>query len=164
MLDTTTLELSLLVSDRQVAAIQIGDVARVRIDPLGNRLVEGMVVRKGRAPQDATQRYPVVIALANEQGAMFPGMLAHARLEMGRAPAIRLPERALIREFELDYVFAIDTEGRARRLRVATRPVPFRPDQVEVQAGLEEGQRVAVSGVSQLREGLPVEATPVAQP
>ena len=164
VLDTTTLELSLLVSDRQVAAIQIGDVARVRIDPLGNGLVEGKVVRKGRAPQDTTQRYPVVIALANERGVMFPGMLAHARLEMGRAPAIRLPERALIREFELDYVFAIDTEGRARRLRVSTRPVPFRPDQVEVQAGLEEGQRVAVSGVSQLSEGLPVEAAAVARP
>ena len=162
VLDTANLELTLLVSDRQVAAIEIGDVARVRIDPLGNRVVEGRVVRKGRAPQDDTQRYPVVVALPNPDGAMLPGMLAHAVLEVGRAPAIRLPEGALVREFELDYVFVVDDEGRARRFRVSARPVPFRPDQVEVRAGLEEGQRVAVSGVSLLREGLAVEAAPVA--
>jgi len=95
---------------------------------------------------------------------MFPGMLAHALLEVGRVPAIRLPVRALIREFELDYVFVIDADNRARRLRVVTRPVPFRPDQFEVREGLEEGQRVAVSGVSQLREGLAMEAAPVVLP
>lgn len=161
VLDVSTLELTLLVSDRQVGAIQLGDEVGVRIDALGNRVVQGRVVRKGRALQADTQRYPVVVTLANPEGSMLPGMLAHALLEVGRAPAIRLPARAVIREFELDYVFAIDAEGRARRLRVTTRPVPFRPDQLEVRTGLEEGLRVAVSGVSQLRDGVAVEAAPV---
>lgn len=164
VLDVSTLELTVPVSDRQVSAIRVGAVARVRIDPLGNRVVEGQVVRAGRAPHAETHRYPVVIALANENGAMLPGMLAHAILEVGTAPTIRLPVRAVIHEFELDYVFAIDDEGYARRVRVATRPVPFRPDQVEIQAGLAEGTRVAVTSVSQLRNGVGVDAKPVSAP
>ena len=70
----------------------------------------------------------------------------------------------MIREFELDYVFVIDADDRARRVRVATRPVPFRPDQLEVREGLEEGARVVVSGLQQLRDGVLVEAAPVTLP
>ena len=164
VLDTSTLELTLPVSDRQVGAIEVGDRARVRIDPLGNRMVEGRVVRKGRAPQAATQRYPVVVALENQEGAMLPGMLAFALLDVGTVPAIRLPAKAVVREFELDYVFVIDADERVQRVRVATQPVPFRPDQLEVREGIEDGARVVVSGLAQLRDGVAVDAAPVTLP
>jgi membrane fusion protein (multidrug efflux system) len=166
VLDVSTLELTVPVSDRQIGAIAVGDVARVRVDPLGNRLVEGKVVRKGRAPQAETQRYPVVIELSGDEAgrALLPGMLAHAMLEVGTAPTIRLPSQAVIRQFELDYVYEIDSQDVAKRVRVSTRPVPFRPDQVEVQEGLADGARVAVSAISQLRNGVAVDARAVPAP
>ena len=160
VLDVERLELTLAVSDRQVGAISVGDVAPVRVDALGSERVAGRVVRKGGAPQADTQRYPVVLSLDNEPGRLLPGMLAHAMLQVGAAPAIRLPARAVIREFELDYVFVVDGEGRVRRTRVATRPVPFRPERVEVLDGLEEGAKVVVSGLSPLRDGAEVEIQP----
>ena len=43
-----------------------------------------------------------------------------------------------------------------RRRRVTTRPVPFRPDLLVVVDGLREGERIAVSRVRELRDGLPV--------
>lgn len=83
-------------------------------------------------------------------------MLAHVRLEIGRAPALRVPARSVIREFELDYVFLVDEADVVRRARVNTRPVPFRPDLVEITRGIDEGDRVAINGVEQLRAGLRV--------
>ena len=132
-----------------------GTRRNVRVDALGNAFLEGRIVRVGGAPQEGGQRYPVVVALP-AASAVRPGMLAHVQLELGQATAIRVPSRAVIREFELDYVFVIEEGDVARRVRVATRPVPFRPDRVEITSGLEAGARIAVNGVDQLRTGLGV--------
>ncbi|NNL65868.1 MAG: hypothetical protein HKP30_06485, partial [Myxococcales bacterium] len=63
-----------------------------------------------------------------------------------------------VREFELDYVYALENGGapgevRARRVRVDTRPVPFRPDWVEIVSGVPDGAQLAVSGLDKLRDG-----------
>ena len=64
--------------------------------------------------------------------------------------------RAILHEFELDYVFLLDSDDAVHRKRVATQPVPFRPDQIEIRDGLEAGDRVVVTGVAQLSNGLRV--------
>jgi membrane fusion protein (multidrug efflux system) len=153
ILDVSTIELTVLVGDRQIGALSAGGTARVRIDPLGNEFVDGRIVRVGRAAQDASGRYPVVVGLANDEGRLLPGMLAHVQLEIGTAPAIRIPSSAIVREFELDYVYVLDEDDAVRRQRIATRPVPFRPDQVEVREGLEPGDRIVVSDVRRLASG-----------
>ena len=159
VLDTATLEIEVEVSDRQIAAIRPGDTARVRIDPLGNEVRSGKVARVARAPSSETQRFPVVVALENPEGRMLPGMLANVELEVGKSEAIRIPKRAVTREFEIDYVFvatpaAADARrGTVARVRVATRPVPFRPDWVEVERGLAVGDRVVTSDPGRLRDG-----------
>jgi membrane fusion protein (multidrug efflux system) len=156
ILDVSTIEIEVPVSDRQVSAIAVGDPAQVRIDPLGNDIIEGRVVRVGRAPQTESQRYPVVVALDNPEGRLLPGMLAHVRLETGQRESIRIPAGAVLHEFELDYVYVLDERDTVKRARVTTRPVPFRPDQAEVREGLSDGDRVVTTAVSQLRDGLRV--------
>jgi len=156
ILDLSSIEVTVPVSDRQVGAIKVGDVASVRIDPLGNQIREGRVVRVGGAPQAETQRFPVVVELANPDGKLLPGMLAHVRLEVGEAATIRVPSGAVLKEFELDYVFVLDEANATYRRRVSTRPVPFRPDQLEIIEGLQEDDRIATTAISQLRDGLRV--------
>lgn len=161
VLDVASIEVTVPVSDRQVGALSVGQPARVRIDPLGNSVIRGTIARVGHAPNSKTQRYPVVIALANTDGRLIPGMLAHVELEVGSADSMRVPSRAVLHEFELDYVFVLENgeapgEGVVRRRRIDTRPVPFRPDWVEVLRGLDDGVDVAVSAISQLRDGLRV--------
>lgn len=160
VLDTATLEIEVEVSDRQVGAIQVGDDARVQIDPLGNTDRTGKIVRVARAPHAETQRFPVIVALDNADGRMLPGMLATVELEVGRSEAVRVPKRAVIREFEVDYVFIVtpapdgeDDAATVERVRVQTRPVPFRPDWVEIESGLDAGAWVAISNVGRLRSG-----------
>ena len=88
-------------------------------------------------------------------------MVADVVFEIGAvASRIQIPRRASVSEYELDYVYVLEsTNGvwHAQRRRVALRPVPFRPDLVEVVEGLAEGERIAVSGLADLRDGLSVE-------
>ena len=162
VLDLSVLEVTVLVGDRQVSVIKAGDKVRVRIDALGNDNFDGLVARVGGAPRDGGQRYPVVVALNRDtleddaRAKIRAGMLAHVRFEVGETAAIRLPTRSVLREFELDYVFVVDEGEVLRRVRVATRPVPFRPHHIEITKGLNENQRVAVSAISQLRDGMRV--------
>jgi membrane fusion protein (multidrug efflux system) len=156
ILDVSKIEVSVPVSDRQVGAIEVGVVAKVRIDPLGNDLVEGRIVRVGAAPQSDTQRFPVIVELDNPDGKLLPGMLAHVRLELGETSTIRIPARAVLHEFELDYVYTLDVQDAVHRTRVSIRPVPFRSDLVEVREGLRDGDRVVTTAISRLRDGLRV--------
>jgi membrane fusion protein (multidrug efflux system) len=161
ILDVASIEVAVPVSDRQVGALTKGQPARVRVDPLGNAVRAGKIARVGRAPNGETQRFPVVIELENTDGRLLPGMLAHVELEIGAAESMRVPSRAVVHEFELDYVFVLEAseipgESLVRRVRIDTRPVPFRPDWVEVVGGLEDGLDVAVSSITELRDGLRV--------
>jgi membrane fusion protein (multidrug efflux system) len=156
IVDVSRIELTVLVSDRQIDALRPGVKVRVRVDALGNESFEGRIARVGGAPRDDDQRYPVVVELDNAAGRLRPGMLARAQFEIGTTPAIRLPSGAVLREFELDYVFVLDDQNTVRRVRVSTRPVPFRSDQVEILDGLADGDRVAVSTIVQLHDGLRV--------
>jgi membrane fusion protein (multidrug efflux system) len=156
ILDLSQIELKVLVGDRQVNALRPGSEVDVRVDALGNQRFAGRIARVAGAPEDDSQRYPVVVMLDNDEGRLRPGMLASVLFELGTTPAIRLPARAVQNEFELDYVYVLDENDMARRARVSTRPVPFRPDLIEVSEGLAVGDRVAISGVESLREGLRV--------
>jgi len=42
------------------------------------------------------------------------------------------------------------------RRRVGARRVPFRPDLVDVTSGLEGGERLVITGVGDLRDGMEV--------
>ena len=156
ILDVSSVEITVLVGDRQIGVLKKDAPVRVRVDALGNHRFEGHIARVGGAPGENSQRYPVVVVLKNLEGRFRPGMLATLELEVGNAVAIRLPARSIHHEFELDYLFVLDDEDRARRVRVNTRPVPFRPDQIEIRSGLNEGDRIVVSSVSKMRDGMRV--------
>jgi membrane fusion protein (multidrug efflux system) len=168
ILDLSIIEVTVLVSDRQVNVLAHGSPVSVRVDTLGSKPFQGRILRVGGAPADGGQRYPVVVSLEpaddlsvddsqnDPARRLRPGMLARVQFEVGKSTAIRLPARSVLHEFELDYVFVLEDDDAVRRVRVDTRPVPFRPDQIEITSGLSEGTRVAVTAINQLRGGLRV--------
>ncbi|MCP4006227.1 MAG: efflux RND transporter periplasmic adaptor subunit [bacterium] len=166
ILDLSEIKFEVGVSDQQVVALHTGDLVQVQVGVFPGETFDGRIASIGKAPDDISQRYPVEILLANEQERLLPGMLADAVIQIGaERPSIRIPRRATVREFELDYVFLlVEKDGRhsVQRRRISLRPVPFRPQFVEVVAGLSTGDRIAGSSVERLREGLTVsiEETP----
>lgn len=164
LLDLAEIEIEVGLTDRQVVEVRAGDAVALEVDVFPGERFDGAVERVGRAPHAETQKYPVQVRVSNTARRLLPGMLGRVRFELGAARrAIRIPRRATQREYDLDYVFVLD--GRpdapvAVRRRIVARPVPFRPDLIEVAEGLREGERIATSGVRDLRDGLAVRVRP----
>jgi membrane fusion protein (multidrug efflux system) len=161
ILDLSSIEIEVGVTDRQVVALAAGDAVEIRVDVFPAESFPGRIVRIGRSADAQSQKYPVEVEVPNPGERLLPGMVADAVFEIGAvASAIQIPRRASVREYELDYVYVLQSHNgvwQAQRRRVALRPVPFRPDLVEVVEGLDDGEQIAVSGLTELRDGLSVQ-------
>lgn len=160
ILDLSEIEIEVGVTDRQVVVLRPGDPVTVGVDVFPGEIFGGVIRRLGRSPDDLTQKYPVEVRVPNGEARLLPGMLGQVRFDLGeREPAIRVPRAATQTEYEIVYVYVLDAQEppRVARRRIAARHVPFRPDLVEVTEGLREGERIAVTRVRELREGLPVQ-------
>jgi len=88
--------------------------------------------------------------------------VVRVRLELeGGERRTLVPRDAIASEFGLHYGYVIepapDASLVARRRRVEVRQVPFLPTELDVVAGLESGEEIAVSALQLLRDGAPVE-------
>ncbi len=164
VMDLSELEIEIGVSDREIGTLSEGQQVVVLVDVFAGEKFAGTIHRVGRAPDAQTRRYPVPVRLANTATRLLPGMLATVQLDIGGGDALRVPRRAIQQEFDLDYVFEIvgeaaesgDSQGTVVKRRVTTTRVAFRPDVVDITSGLSGGERIATTGVRELRDGLKV--------
>ncbi len=160
VLDLDEIEIEVGLTDHEVVALAVGDAATLRVDVWADEEFAGVVTGVARAVHPVSQKYPVQVRVPNPGHRLLPGMLGRVRLQLGEGvAAIRIPRSAAQSEFELSYVFVVEeVDGRSVVVRrpVSLRRVPFRPDLVEVLSGLQDGDRVAVSRIRELRDGLPV--------
>ncbi len=144
------------IPESLVAHIRIGDPASVQIDALSTSR-EGAVVRVVPAGDPVTRRFLVKVAFA-EQAGLLSGMFGRAKLQIGEDRSPVAPPGALVERGGLRGVFEIDDANiaRFRWLRTGRETA----DWVEVQAGLGGGERIAVSGLEALRDGMPTAPEP----
>lgn len=173
MADLAEIEIDVGVDDRQIIALDPQASVRVAADVYPGEWFEGHIASLGRVPDAVSRKYRVPVRVENPDMRLLPGMLGRVVLTLGdETPTIRVPRRALRTEYELDFVWVLAPDpaaadslpdlATATRRRVRATPVAFRPDLVDVQEGLSEGDVIAVSNLGQLFEGLRVRVTPVA--
>lgn len=160
VLDASEIEIEVGLTDHEVVALSVGDPATLRVDVWPDEDFAGEITGVATSVDPQSQKYPVQIRIPNPDLRLLPGMLGRVRLTLADGvEAIRIPRRAAQSEFELAYVFVVeevDGETVALRRPVSLRRVPFRPDLVEVVSGLRVGDRVAVSRIRELRDGIAV--------
>jgi membrane fusion protein (multidrug efflux system) len=157
LLDLQTARARIGVSDREVVALRPGQTAELRLEARPGETFRGEVLRVGAAFDRETRKFPVEVEFANPDGRLLPGMVGSVSLAFGE-PGLRtvVPREATVDEFGLRFLWVLQPEDGAlvaRRRRVELRPMPFRPEDFEVLAGLEAGEEIALSEVRQLREG-----------
>ena len=156
--DLAEVEIEVGLSDQQILSVSHGLAVEISVQALPGRRFDGRVVRPGRTADAKTRKYPVAVRVANPEDQLLAGMLGTVHFELGNAESvIRLPSSAVFWEFDLAYVYVLvpgDSGSQAERRRIQTRPIPFRPELIEVTEGLKSGERVATSGVGELRDGL----------
>ena len=101
--------------------------------------------------------------ISNEEELLQHGMLCNVILITGeKSNVIVIPDDALDREGQIEFVWIIDDKYRAYRKRVITGAKS--ESGVEIVSGLQEGDRIVISGQLRLSDGVKVKLLNEAQP
>jgi membrane fusion protein (multidrug efflux system) len=148
--DTSVIKLDFSVPENFLAALREGLTVRATAPAFPGRNFTGKVASIDSRVDQATRSVTVRALLANEDGALKPGMFLNVALANDEREALIIPEEALTPEAERQYVFVV-AEGRAERreVRIGGRT----PGGVEIVGGLAAGEKVVVEGTQKVRDG-----------
>jgi membrane fusion protein (multidrug efflux system) len=143
------------VPEAQIARIRVGQPARVSVAALAREFA-GTVYEVGVVADPLTRTYPVKITLENPEGVLKVGMVVDAFLPLpGEAPALVVPREAVrIDEHGSRCVLVVGSDGKLQRRKVDVRG--FVGERIALKGGVNEGERVVVSGTPMLADGVVV--------
>jgi membrane fusion protein (multidrug efflux system) len=153
--DTSVIKLDFSVPENFLATLREGLVVRATAPAFPGRAFAGKVASIDSRVDQATRSVTVRALLANEDGALRPGMFLNVALANDEREALVIPEEALTPEAERQYVFVVaDGKAERREVRIGGR----RPGTVEILAGLAAGEQVVIEGTQKVRDGSVVRA------
>ncbi len=152
--DPRRLQVQTTVSGETFARIKPGDTVPVSLDGQPQP-VEARVARIVPAADPVTHTYTVKLDLPPLAG-LRSGTFARVSFPLGSRDALRVPKSAVLQRAGITGVFVVDGQGVARYRMVRTGAEA--DGQVEIQAGLNPGERVVISSEGELRSGDKVQA------
>ena len=158
--DLSTVWVQAQVYENDLAFVQTGQSAEVRLGPGGETRMTGKVDLILPQVQASTRTVQARLVVPNPDGKIRPGMFADVRLEAELSPdAVLVPDLAVLRSGERNTVFVALGDGsfEPRTVVLGARTADNR---YEVRSGVVAGERVVTSGQflldseSQLREAI----------
>jgi RND family efflux transporter MFP subunit len=105
-----------------------------------------------------SHQFEIKVFIRNPGGSVMPGMFARIVVSRALSERLMVPREAIRSRGQLEGVFVVGADSRARLRWVRTgRAIG---DHVEVLSGLEPGETVVRSGGLRLRDGQRVEVAP----
>lgn len=140
---------TLHVPERELARLAVDQSAAIAVDALGGRPFEGRIARISPVVDPDTGTFRVTIEVSGEDGLLKPGMFGRVSIVYDRrVDSLLVPVEAVITEDTRSSVFVI-IDGKAQRRAVT---IGYRNNgHVEITSGVEEGERVVVTGQASLR-------------
>lgn len=148
------LQVQTQVGEEVLRQLKPGTVVPVEVDGMTGR-IEARVAQVSPAADPVSRTFLVKLdipaKLDSAAGGLKSGLFARALFPQGERAALLLPKTAVLERAGIEGAFVVDANGIAhfRMLRLGAE----RDGQVEVQAGLNAGERVAVSGLDRLESG-----------
>lgn len=153
IVDTSVLKLKSAVPQDKLALLSVGKELDVSIDAYPGVICKGTITSIGPIALSTGELFPVEISLNNDQGLM-PGMSAHSTL-VTKTTGIVIPLSSIQQTAEESYVFVIEDQVAHKQV---VKPGLRNDEEAEILSGLSEGERVAVSNISLLTDGMTVQA------
>jgi membrane fusion protein, multidrug efflux system len=149
------------VPERFSGDVRVGAPARISFDVLPGEVFEGQVNYVGATVNPRNRTFEAEVTLPNPGGIAKPEMVANVEILRGQLEnVVVVPQSALVRTEEGFVAFVVEgggdagaagTEGvvRVRALRLG----PAQRNQVVVEEGLAQGDRLVVVGQQQVADG-----------
>jgi RND family efflux transporter MFP subunit len=145
------LRLRVPVPESLAPKVKVGDVADVHVQATGEHFT-GKVTRFTDALDPSTRTMQVEIDVPNPNYHLQPGMYADVRLDANSRPdALTVPVEAIQRNENKTTVLVVDPDNRvqAREVQVGVQS----SNNVEILAGLSQGERVIVGNLGAYQPG-----------
>ncbi len=151
LVDTQTLRILVSVPELDVRHLRQGQPARVTVDAWPGQEWEGQVDFLAVKADPATKTFTARVVVDNSDGRIRPGMLARVTLlKQVVDDALVVPLFAVVDKGGEYLVFVVE-DGVARARTVTFGVVA--QDRVQIVSGLEPGDRVVVSGQTEIEDG-----------
>ena len=140
------------VPERMVPWVKVGQPIRAQVDAYPDRTIEGTISRISPGVNQSTRAFPFEGSVPNTQGLLKPGTFARVQILSDKLDRlVTLPVATLQYRYGVNRVFVL-RNGRllAREVKLGDR---F-GDRMEVVSGVSAGDRVAVSDVEKLADGI----------
>lgn len=153
--DPVLLRVEAPVRESLAVRLQVGDQITVDVPVLGEP-VQGRIDEIVPFAERGARTLLVKVSLPRSDARLFAGMFARVGIPAGERRRLLVPEAAVERIGQLEFVTVVAPGGAAER-RLVTTGERGRPGTVEVLSGLEAGDRVSLIGTlpSQARDETP---------
>jgi membrane fusion protein, heavy metal efflux system len=146
--DLSTLWAVAEVPEGNSSLLQKGQKSSVIIPALRNRVIEGVISHVDAIVNPQTRTVVVRMDISNTTGQIRPGMLATMLIDSEPVERLVVPNSAVIREDNQDYVFIRSDDDRYRM--VAVKAGPEGKGMRAILSGLKEGEEIAIEGAFHL--------------
>lgn len=157
---TTIDDLSIIKVDFEVPALYLQDLkpglkVNGTVEGLPGRTFSGEVATVNTQVDPVTRAVRIRAIIPNPDLLLRPGLLMNITLDLRARQSLTVPEGALIQLRDQTFVFVAEEteEGKTLARRVELKRGMRRLGEVEVLGGLQEGQRVIVTGFMRLADG-----------
>ncbi|MGH9846014.1 MAG: efflux RND transporter periplasmic adaptor subunit [Blastocatellia bacterium] len=139
------------IPEYAAASVRTGLPMTLNVEAFPNRTFNGRVVRIGPSLNEQTRALTVEAQVANPSNLLRPGMFAKSSLITAKsAPAVMVPQRAVVNVAGLAKVFVIEN-GRAIERIAKTGATDG--DLIEIAEGVNAGENVATNNLDKLQTG-----------
>lgn len=140
-------QMRVIVNIPQYKLADIGAHPQAMIEfPSFNRRVQAASVTVLPTADARTHSTQVRAYLPAREAGVYPGMFVRVHFAVGKANKLLIPSSAVVRRSEVVAVYVVDEKGTAR-LRQVRLGEPAGQDEIEVLAGLNPGEKVALEPV-----------------
>ncbi len=139
------------IIERDIPKVKIGQKAKIRVDAYPDEVFVGRLTKLSPVVDPMSRTAPAEISIRNPDHRLKPGFFARVRLLVAEHKDVLLiPRDCLLGGEGKRYVFVVNG-GRAVRKDVKLGA--SQGDQVEVLAGLDEGETIVTIGQQMLKDG-----------
>lgn len=154
IVDNSQLYVDCQVSEQDIALLMSGMDVAVQVDSLG-KTVPGKLIYISPASSSDTQSFSVRISLQDHDPLLKGGMFARTVITSTlRQNTLVAPKDAVLEKNGKRYVFVVTEQNEVEERVVQVGMVGDKD--VEILAGVNEGEQIAVNNLSRLRSGLKV--------
>ncbi|MDI9239752.1 efflux RND transporter periplasmic adaptor subunit [Lysobacter sp. LF1] len=154
IVDTSRLEATLNVPERELATLKSGLPVLLQVDALPGKTFTGTVDRVSPVVDSGSGTFRVVCAFKGD-GVLQPGMFGRLKIDYDqRADALVVPRVALLEDDGDPAVFVVTGD---KTKRVPVKLGYMDGSWAEIRDGVKEGEQVVVAGKTALRDGTVVQ-------